>query len=433
MDYDLDIGTGLFSRKDQLLLACSGGPDSVCLFHLLLNSGYSFAVAHVNYQLRAEESDADEQFVLKLCQENGIHCHTHKANLSSSNQRSIQAEARKIRYDFFESLMNERALDFLLTAHHAGDLTENALFRFIRGTGLRGLQSFSQVKGNIIRPLLGWSKAQILEYLERHKYRYRTDESNQGLKYSRNKIRNLILPAMEEDLPNIQKRIGRSTELLQADYDLIQTFMQIYIKQLQSGQFSHDCDQVILSKAAFWFHLFENISAEECRQIATACSETKNGFGVLIDGYAISIIQNKISIIRQNAPIIEEIYLEQPVNSQIVLGPNCVLNVQCKTVDEGSMKNNFQHISADGLSFPLKLRHPIQGDRFQPLGMSGNKLLSDFYNDIGISSIEKEKEWVLTDYHGVILAVLPHRISEQFKITKASNNMLSFELCKTPL
>lgn len=431
MDTDLDIGKGLFGRKDQLLLACSGGPDSVCLFHLLLNQGYSFAVAHVNYQLRAAESDADEEFVLKLCQDNGIEFHIQKANLSSTNQRSIQAEARKIRYGFFEELMNEHAFNFLLTAHHEGDLTENALFRFMRGTGLRGLQSFSQIKGNMIRPLLSWSKTQILAYLETHKYSYRTDESNHELKYARNKIRNLILPAMEADLPNIHKRINRTTELLQADYDLIQTFMQDYNNALQSGQFSYDCDQVIFYRAAFWFHLFENISTDECHQIADACKLQKNGFGIVLDGYSISIIQNTIVITPSKATKERFFTIQNAEDVQIFLGNNTLLKIQHLSAND-ILDVDIQYVASDSIAFPLMLRHPMNGDRFQPLGMQGSKLLSDFYNDLGIPSVAKSREWVLADQSGGIVAVLPHRIAEQCRITDDTKTMLRIELCKTP-
>lgn len=431
MTTDLDIGKGLFSRKDQLLLACSGGPDSVCLFHLLLEQGYSFAVAHVNYQMRSAESDADEYFVNQLCQENEIQCFTRKVEIQSDNQKSIQAEARKIRYSFFDELIDKHGFSYLLTAHHQGDLVENALFRFMRGTGLRGLQSFSQTKGNMIRPLLNWRKEEILDDLKKKGHSYRTDDSNTSLKYSRNKIRNVVLPTMEEDLPYIEKRISRTTTLLKEDYALIQSFIQSYITERQAGQFSHDCDEALFGKPAFWFHLFENISTEECHQVSKACESKKNGFGIEVDGYSISIIQNRVAI----APLKEtkeRVYtIESAQDGQIDLGNNTLLKIHHLFANKDMLKSDIQYITSESISFPLTIRHPKNGDRFQPLGMQGTKLLSDFYNDLGIPANAKSKEWVLTDKNGEIVAVLPHRIAEPYRITDDLQTMLGLEWCLT--
>jgi len=427
----LDIGKGFFSRKNKLLLACSGGSDSVCLFHLLRLQGYSFSVAHVNYHLRGIESDTDQQFVMELCDSFDINYYIKSVDLKSENKTSIQAEARKVRYSFFEELMDEHGLDFVLTAHHQGDLVENALFRFVRGTGLRGLQSFSAIKDKIIRPLLKTTKEDIQAFLSIQAFDFRSDVSNESLKYTRNKIRNAILPSLEEDLPNASKRIARTIQLLRADFELIQAFVKPYRDLLNESSVKWKCSEMIFSQAAFWFHLFENISEDQCKQIAKACISIQNGFSIQVDGYVIAIIQGKVQIELKTDLNKKTIKLTELKDSLISLEAGLGLSISLLPRSSIQLNEDVLCISADHLLLPLKIRHPEQGDHFQPFGMKGNKLLSDFYNDLKIPAELKKKEWILVDKKGSILALLPHHISEKFKVSDLTKKVMRLELCKT--
>jgi len=415
-----------YLKKDcKLLLACSGGADSVALFYLLKNAGVNFELAHVNYQLRGEESNKDALFVKNLCENFAVPFHLKEVEIKTQT-KSIQEEARNIRYHFFETLKTQHGFDYIVTAHHAGDKIENILFRFFRGTGLKGLLSLNILDNNIFRPLIAFNKEDILAFLKKHNYTFREDASNAANKYTRNKIRNTVIPILEKDLPQLEKRIAHTAAMLQNDYSLIKTLLQNDQRLLEkSGSFNFTCSQTKFHEPAYWFYLLSdfNITPEEAKNIAFACQSNSNGFQLVLDARTISIIKNKV-IIHTNAT--NNFVLVEAINAtttQVDLG---TVTLWLSYVDGNKIirRHNTLCLNADQLHFPLSLRHPQKGDKFSPLGLEGNKLLSDFYNELGIVASQKSKQWLLLDAHKKIIASIPHRIDNAVKVYKETKRIL---------
>lgn len=215
----------LAARNDKVLLAVSGGPDSMALLHLFLAVspvlGCACGVAHCNFNLRGEESDRDEAFVRDACRVAGIDCHVRRfdtASVASAWKKSIEESARILRYDYFAELGDAYGYSLVATGHHTGDNAETLLFNLIRGTSVSGLRGIRARQGSIIRPLLPFSRRQLLDYLEEKKISWRTDRSNECIDYDRNFIRNKVIPVIEERFvhklsPSLQRMSEHAGEL----------------------------------------------------------------------------------------------------------------------------------------------------------------------------------------------------------------------------
>ena len=201
----------LFSKDNHLLVAISGGSDSICLFFILKDLGYNIELAHCNFKLRSDESDKDEIFVRELADKYKLKCHVRSFNTkvyAIKRKVSIQMAARDLRYRWFNKLLLDNNLDFVITAHHQDDNVETFLINLIRGTGINGLCGMKSRNRNIIRPLLEISRQEIDSYLVQRSISYRDDSSNLDVKYLRNKIRHQLIPFLKEMNPSIQSVIS---------------------------------------------------------------------------------------------------------------------------------------------------------------------------------------------------------------------------------
>ncbi|NTU67239.1 MAG: tRNA lysidine(34) synthetase TilS [Candidatus Moranbacteria bacterium] len=214
----------LLERGQKILVAVSGGPDSACLLDVLatLQKKYHFklGIAHVNYHLRGSESDKDEKLVRTLAEKYDIELFLMDSKVSPKS--NIESELRDIRYDFFERLRDENGFDSIAVAHNMDDQVETFLMRLIRGSGLNGLRAMRFRNGNIIRPLLGISRKEILEYLKSNKLPCRIDKSNMETKFTRNKVRHKLIPYLEKNFnPGIRKTVFDAAQSISDDYDLL--------------------------------------------------------------------------------------------------------------------------------------------------------------------------------------------------------------------
>ena len=206
----------LFTRKHKLLLAISGGVDSVASLFLLHKLGYKFSVAHVNFGLRDNESDSDEKLVRQLCKKLGVELFVKQVetkDFAAKHKMGIQEAARKLRYDWFWELVEENKFDCLLTAHHATDSLETILLNLTRGTGPKGLEGIKPKTGKLVRPMLCFNSAEIREYAKNKKLKWREDSSNASDKYKRNFIRHQVIPQLLAINPNLEETI-QSHQLL---------------------------------------------------------------------------------------------------------------------------------------------------------------------------------------------------------------------------
>ncbi|MEL6943211.1 MAG: tRNA lysidine(34) synthetase TilS, partial [Bacteroidota bacterium] len=227
----------IFEPQQRILLAVSGGIDSVLLCHLFQQAKLSFGIAHCNFTLRAEASDEDEQFVADLAKQLEASFHTirFKTNtLAQERKQSIQEVARDLRYDWLEEVRQKEGYDFIATAHHLSDSIETALFNFGRGSGIRGLHGIQAKVGKIIRPLLFATKSQIEQYVKAEDLKWRHDASNDTDKYSRNKIRHYIIPAFQEIYPSFEQKAGETIEHLQSVEQILNWSIAYFKQQIWS-------------------------------------------------------------------------------------------------------------------------------------------------------------------------------------------------------
>lgn len=375
----------LFSAEDKVLVALSGGADSVALLRLLLSAGYNCEAAHCNFRLRGKESDRDEEFVRRLCREQQVELHvTHFDTEKIAEERhiSIEMAARELRYEWFEELRKERRAAVIAVAHHRDDSVETILLNLIRGTGINGLLGIRPRNGFIVRPLLCMDRTEVVDYLKSIGQEYVTDSTNLQDDYTRNKIRLNLLPAMQEINPSVKESILATAEHL-ADA------AAIYKKGIEEGKLRVSVPQGIRIEAlkrepAPETLLFEilhplGFNAARVKDIYRTIDGqpgkvfTANGYRVLKDRDLLWIEESK----EPTPPLLQ--MEELPYTPDFII-PR----------DKGTAC-----LDADKLRAPLTLRLWRQGDSFVPFGMKGTKKVSDYLTDRKFSRLRKEQQWVL--------------------------------------
>ena len=413
----------LFSKEDAVLLALSGGNDSLALFHLLNNAGYKFEIAHCNFKLRGEASDADEAFVKTLCG-NKIVCHTthfETENYAQSHAISIQMAARELRYGWFESLRTERSLKYILTAHHLNDKLETLLFNIAKGSGPAGYRSIPLKTGNVVRPLLFCSLESIEAFLDAKSYKWREDASNAETKYSRNKIRAKVIPALKEINPGLEstalvnfKRLDQWYEIFQAQFDDFNSkkselgFDIAYLKTLAGGQLLFE---EYVKPFGFTF-----------QQVEALFEGFRLGSRYLTASHHIYVGRTHVQIEENNIEF-EAVSInkcgEYTINNEVF---TFEISQYKPTMNE--LRNTTKiYLDNDKLVWPLLIRKWEQGDTFKPFGMKGSKLVSDYLIDTKIEMSEKERTLVLIDQHRIV-SLVGLRNGEECKVDENTRNVL---------
>ncbi len=434
----------LFSPKDKLLLAVSGGVDSVVLCELCKQAGYDFIIAHCNFKLRGEESDRDEHFVKELGKKYSVEVlvqHFDTANYALENKLSTQESARELRYNWFAALLAPGSglptPGFLLTAHHADDNNETVLMNFFRGTGLHGLTGIPASNNYIRRPLLSFSKDTLLAFAKELKLEFVEDSSNQLSKYTRNFFRNELIPAISKVYPqvneNLQNNISRFKE--------IEKLYQFSINQLkkklcrQKGKELHIPVKQLMAfdNRALIYEIisgygFSEKQVEEVVKLAD--SESGKYIQSPVSSYRIIkhrhwfIISPVLAIESENV-IIEESDKE----ILFILGKLRIDTSSTLSFDKLRASGSNDTVSLDQrkIQFPLLLRKRKTGDYFYPLGMKKKKKLNRFLIDQKLSITEKENVWVVESNQRIIW-VVGYRLDERFKIEATTKEALQISL-----
>lgn len=414
----------------RLLLALSGGVDSMTLAELLRKAGVNFSAAHCNFQLRATSSDEDEKFVRNYCINHQIPFFTKKFDVEAFKQSgnySTQMAARELRYRWFRELMAERDFDWLLTAHHLDDSFETFLINLTRGSGLKGLLGIRQETNNVLRPLLSWSKEEILNYAQQHQIRWQEDESNVETDYARNKIRHLIHPVLSQIHPEYLKNFAKTIDFLQNDKSLITN----HIEKIRNKIFKKDNEDILMDIAeiqslepseTYLYYLFSEFGFEYPAEVAKLIRSSNN---VQISSKTHRLIKNRGQLIL-TAVKTEDKSTEIELNRGAIIQKPLYLKVlESDNKDEAATET----FDAEKVKFPIRLRKPNQTDMFRPLGMKGSKKLSKFFKDEKYSMADKERAWVLADKDDRIIYVIGKRMDERFKITEHTQLFLNIYLC----
>lgn len=417
----------MFSSHHRLLLAISGGLDSVVLLHLTIASGYEVEIAHANFRLRGEESDRDEQFVRQLGAEYGVPVHIRHLDTEDyarHHKLSIQEAARALRYQWFRDLLLERDLHCTVTAHHADDNVETMLMNLFKGTGMAGLRGIQPLHEGIARPLLFASRGSLEAYAAAHGLAYVTDSSNLTDKYTRNYFRIHVIPLIEQVYPGTMDNLRQNMQRFREAEQLYRQAVDRKLHKLKQavGQELHIPLQKLRAAAPLHTLVFELFRPYgfTARQVPEILQFLDASTGSVMYSATHRLLMNRnwlILSVKAPAdmsiiPIAEEdTTIEFPggqVHLQKMQGPG-------KPEDDPRVAC----LDARSLQYPLMLRKWKAGDYFYPLGLNKKKKLARFFIDQKLSLADKEKTWVL-ESGGRILWVLGHRIDHRTRLTPGS-------------
>ena len=421
-----------FLKGKKLLVAISGGIDSVALTHLLSELDFNISLAHCNFNLRGKESDLDEDFVNKLGSKLEIPVFTTQFNtevFAKENKQSTQIAARSLRYSWFQKLKKEHSFDYVLTAHHADDNLETFLINLTRGTGLEGLTGIPEINGRIVRPLLRFSRKEIFTFIKENKIDWREDKSNAQTKYIRNKIRHKVVPILKEINPSLLNTFAKTTEYLKESQHIIED----RIKKVTSEVLTIDKNTIAINiqkveklsnPKAYLYQLLKAYNFTEWNDIYNLLY-AQSGKQVLSKTHTLLKDRKSLVLFKNiNSNNIETIFIQK--NELEITKP---IHLKIENVIEKSRKNKeIIFIDTEKCVFPLQLRKWQNGDFFYPSGMSGKKKLSKYFKDEKFSLFEKLNTWLLCNNNNDIIWVVGHREDSRFEMTAQTNSLFKISL-----
>lgn len=423
-------------RTAKLLLAVSGGIDSMVLLYLLKKSKIDFEVAHCNFNLRGEESEKDYLFVKTTCLQNDLVFHGKKfetKHYANEKGLSIQMAARELRYTWFKEIIQERNLDYLITAHHKNDQAETILLNIFRGKGNFSWEGMSVSSQKIIRPLLNISKQELITYSRDNKLKWREDSSNEKSDYQRNFLRNEILPALQTQFPGVEDQLIQFGEINHYNNKILKNYFSNRKKNICSktdNYFKIDCsllleeEQPVMLLFQFIHQFGFNLS--QCHQIVEAIN--KSGKKFYSNDY-IALSDRNFILIRKSTVKNSSTVIFNLVDKEIVFEKYkfiCSI-VQNKNIE---LKTNLKYIAlinGNLIKDALEIRTYREGDFFYPLGMNNKKLISDFFIDEKVNEFEK-KEIPLVCYNNEVVWIAGYRLDNRFKVTADTSEILRIEL-----
>ncbi len=433
------INKKLFKKDDQILLAVSGGIDSVVMTELFNLAGIKFAIAHCNFGLRGEESDGDELFVKELAQKKKVGIFIKRfetENYSAEQKISIQMAARKLRVDWFEDLIKESGFSYYATAHQLDDQIETFFINLFRGTGISGLHGILPKQGNLIHPLLFVYRKEIEEFVKLNNLEYREDSSNIKTDYTRNKIRHNLIPVIKDINPEYAEILSKNISRLRQAEEIYKHQVQnisdkILIKDKEAIKISV---AELLKLHPLETYLFELISPfyfnySDVKDIINSLDSTS---GKQFFSSTHRIIKDREYLIieessKKDNTIQPEYYIS--TNDSFINFPvKLRISRFIKPVNfVPSKETSIAFLDEDKLKFPLKIRKWKTGDYFYPLGMNKKKLLSDFFIDNKFTIPEKEKTWIITSNNQIVW-IVGFRIDNRFRVTESTERGFRIEL-----
>ncbi|MFD1613783.1 tRNA lysidine(34) synthetase TilS [Gelatiniphilus marinus] len=421
-----------FLNKSKLLVAISGGMDSVVLAHLCHQLHLNIALAHCNFNLRGGESDADEAFVLDLAKNLDLEVFIESFDteaFAKNNKLSIQMAARELRYSWFDELAEQLGFDYILTAHHADDNLETFLINLSRGTGLEGLTGIPAINNKLVRPLLPFSREAIETYAKAKNLKWQEDSSNASTKYLRNKLRHDVIPVLKGVNLQWLKNFQNTLKHLKGTSDIVAESVDVFLNKAIENM---DNNEVKFKISAFkklahpkpylyetfkefgftqWDDILHLLDAQSGKQVF---SKTHR----LIKDRA-HLLLSEINL-GESGPIT---ILEKDRKIETSFGILFFDEVDAIT----EKRNNIIYVDKDKLKIPLTIRKWEEGDVFYPLGMKGKKKLSKYFKDEKLSLLDKEKVWLLCSNNEIVW-VINKRADNRFKVTENTKHIIKIEM-----
>ena len=427
-------------RQQTILLAISGGVDSVVLADLLLQAGYRIELAHMNFQLRGEESLRDEQFVQDFANTRQVVYHSKRVDTQSFMEQQhmgVQEAARMLRYQWFGELLQERQLDYLATAHHADDQLETVLWHFFRGTGLngiKGMDAFSPEQ-RLIRPLLFFRKEAIAAYAAERELAYVEDSSNRELDYTRNFFRHAVLPLIESRIPHAVQQALQTIQRLQDGNTIVQhTLQQWKRKLLVNDGVQYRIPVLLLQQYPAWTTVLWELlqpfgfTAGQHAEIIKLLHADNSSY-VSGDRYRVIKDRKHLLVAPVQSEQAPQTILIEARQTQVDFPIGSLVLLHTAIPETIAADADLALIDAAHLAFPLLLRPWRTGDYFYPLGMRKKKKLSRFFGDIKLSRTAKEQVWVL-ECNQKIVWIIGYRLDDRYKLTNATKDVVQIRFKK---
>lgn len=419
----------LLPKHAKVLVAVSGGLDSMVLLQLMIRQQHTIGVGHCNFQLRGKESDQDQKFVRDFSRHWQLSFHTTEfdtADYARKHRIGIQEAARELRYDWLRTVAHDHGYDIIATGHHADDQIETVLMNIARGAGFSGLRGMAPKTGQIIRPLLTVRRHKLEQYASEHKISCREDRSNRDNKYSRNYLRNKVIPAITERLPGFENRMLENIEIWQKSARLLQGFIQ---QQIEAAAKSENLMQILdctkIEVSLLDLVLFEwlrpyRYNFTQARQMTQAISKERSGQIFYGPGSRVTLDRGKI-ILQQNTPDSPATINIEKGDQDIYLS-NGKLSISLLAEPPNTYDNgDIAYFDAQNISFPLTLRTWKKGDSFQPFGMKGkSQKLKKFFVNEKMSRFEKESQWILCSGEEICW-IVGRRLDHRFRVTSKTN------------
>ena len=411
----------LLNPNELYIVALSGGADSVALLLLLKNAHFNVHAAHCNFHLRGDESDRDEAFCVELCQRLGVELHRahfDTREYAELHKVSIEMAARELRYKWFEQLRQDIGAAGICVAHHRDDSVETVLLNLVRGTGLRGLTGIQPRNGNILRPLLCVSRAEIETFLAKKGQKYVTDSTNWEADVQRNVVRLAVLPLLKRLNPAVVENIQRTAENLAE----AQQVLNVAIANINSSNILNLSDLENYGSSEYlafeWLKKY-GFNGDQVRQILD--SETGK---IVSSAMGYDVLKDRGRLIVE--PALQPFKsMRIPEEGTYVLDEDKRFSVRKKPVYV-SKEPHVATLDAAKVSFPLTIRRVEEGDWMQPYGMKGRRLLSDLMTDLKMTVFEKRRQLVVVDNQGVVVWAVGLRVADFVAVTEVTNEV--FEL-----